>query len=550
MASEEDEDQRLRTSALKTAESIIAARRRAEAELLETKESLERRTEELLQQREWFEVTLSSIGDAVITTDLSGRIISLNPVAESMTGWSAIQAKGEPVETVFRIIIEDTRLPADNPIQTALRSGEIVSLANHTALIHKDGREVPIEDSAAPIRDPRGKICGAVMVFHDISRRRQTERALLEVDRRKDEFLATLAHELRNPLAPIRQAALISRAPAATEAQKRWSHDVIERQIHHMALLLDDLLDISRITRGSLQLRTEMTELTAVIDAAIETARPVIDAKRHHLSIDLPSQPIHFMADPLRLAQVLSNLLTNAAKYTDPEGQIRLKASRDAETVTLTVSDTGIGIPPDQLQNVFMMFSQVKAAQDRADGGLGIGLALSKGLVELHGGKIEARAAQSDRGSEFIVQLPYRVSAPAARTTPRNASAEKTGRRCRILIADDNRDAAESLAVLLQLEGHEVTVVDDGRKAVAAIASVQPEFALLDIGMPELSGYEVARQVRQSSLGRFVTLVAVSGWGQDRDKTRALSAGFNHHFTKPIEPDQLIDLIRTESSPA
>ena len=548
MAGEEDEDQRLRDSALKTAESIITARRRAETELLKTKEALERKTEELQQQREWFEVTLASIGDAVITTDLSGRIISLNAVAEAMTGWSADDGKGAPVETVFRIINEDTRLPAENPIRTALRSGEIVNLANHTALIRKDGREVPIEDSAAPIRDARGKICGAVMVFHDISRRRQVEKALIEVDRRKDEFLATLAHELRNPLAPIRQAALISRAATATEAQKRWSHEVIERQVHHMALLLDDLLDISRITRGSLQLRTEMTELAAVIDAAIETARPVIDAKRHHLSIDLPTQPIHFMADPLRLAQVLSNLLTNAAKYTDPAGEIRLTASHDAETVTLSIADTGIGIPPEQLENVFTMFSQVKTAQDRSDGGLGIGLALSKGLVELHGGKIQARAAQSGRGTEFVVQLPYRESVPPPHAISANGPGAKSGRGCRILIADDNHDAAASLAVLLELEGHEVTVVDDGRKAVAAIARLQPEFALLDIGMPELSGYEVARQVRQSSLGRVVTLVAVSGWGQDRDKARALSAGFNHYFTKPIEAGQLIDLIRTQSS--
>jgi CheY-like chemotaxis protein len=357
-----------------------------------------------------------------------------------------------------------------------------------------------------------------------------------------------LAHELRNPLAPIRQAALISRVATATEAQKRWSHEVIERQVHHMALLLDDLLDISRITRGSLQLRTEMTELAAVIDAAIETARPVIDAKRHHLSIDLPAQPIHFMADPLRLAQVLSNLLTNAAKYTDPEGEIRVTARHDAETVTLTIADTGIGIPPEQLENVFKMFSQVKAAQDRSDGGLGIGLALSKGLVELHGGNIEARAAQCGRGTEFIVQLPYRACVPPPHAISGKDPSANPGRRCRILIADDNHDAAASLAVLLELEGHEVTVVDDGRAAVAAIARLQPEFALLDIGMPELSGYEVARQVRQSSLGRVVTLVAVSGWGQDRDKARALSAGFNHYFTKPIEAGQLIDLIRTQSS--
>jgi PAS domain S-box-containing protein len=547
---DEDEDQQVRATALKTAESIVIARQRAERELLAAKEALERKTEELEEQREWFEVTLNSIGDAVITTDVSRRVISLNPVAEAMTGWSIAEARNEPLERVFRIINEDTRLLVENPVAKALQLGRIIELANHTALLSKDGTEIAIEDSAAPIRDRKGNVCGAVMVFHDITKRRRAEQTLRDTDRRKDEFLATLAHELRNPLAPIRQAARILRAETVTEAQRRWSQDVIDRQVQHMALLIDDLLDISRVSRGTLELRIEMTELAAVIEAAIETARPIIDAKRHELSVETPRGAVQFAADPLRVAQVLSNLLTNAAKYTDPEGQIRLRAGGDGDAITISVADTGIGIPSDELESVFAMFSQVKTSQDRSDGGLGIGLALAKGLVELHGGTIRATSAGPGQGSEFVVRLPHRVLSAVVRQKTTTAAATTPPRHRRILIADDNQDAADSLAVLLQMEGHEVTVVRDGREALTTINAVRPEIALLDIGMPELDGYEVARQVRQNTLGRAVTLIAVTGWGQDRDKARALGAGFNHHLTKPIEPTQLLDLIRSSDAPA
>jgi PAS domain S-box-containing protein len=379
----------------------------------------------------------------------------------------------------------------------------------------------------------------------EIASRERAEAALRETDKRKDEFLATLAHELRNPLAPIRQAALISKTPTATEAQKRWSHDVISRQVHHMALLLDDLLDISRITRGTLELRTEMTDLAAVLEAAVETARPMIDAKRHTFTIEAPPDPVYFAADPLRLAQVLSNLLTNAAKYTDPEGQIRLRASATSDSITISVSDNGIGITKDGLSRLFAMFSQVSASQDRSEGGLGIGLALTKGLVELHGGTVEAKSAGAGRGSEFIVSLPRRTLRVRRQGDPIGPRSIKTVTR-RVLIADDNRDAAESLAILLRMDGHEVTVVHDGKEALAVFAADRPEVVLLDIGMPELNGYEVARQVRENSLGRAVTLIAVTGWGQDADKARALAAGFNHHFTKPVEPERLAELLRSE----
>ncbi|HVW69295.1 MAG TPA: ATP-binding protein [Steroidobacteraceae bacterium] len=364
-----------------------------------------------------------------------------------------------------------------------------------------------------------------------------------DADRRKDEFLATLAHELRNPLAPIRQAALISKAPGATEEQKRWSHDVIDRQVQHMSLLLDDLLDISRVTRGTLALRMQLTELATVVETAVETARPTIDSKRHTLTVSVPEEPVQFTADPLRVAQVLSNLLTNAAKYTDPEGQIRITGRCEGDDVVIRVADTGIGISAAALPKVFNMFSQVHSMTDRSEGGLGIGLALAQGLIELHGGTIEASSEGLGCGSEFTVRLPRRLVLPpkSGADTPAFSSG---ARRRRILIADDNRDSAETLAALLRMEGHDVTSVHDGPVALAMFNQLMPDVALLDIGMPGLTGYEVARRMRLAQPGASLTLIAITGWGQDVDKERAQAAGFDHHLTKPVDPRRLAELLR------
>ncbi|HEX4025181.1 MAG TPA: ATP-binding protein [Steroidobacteraceae bacterium] len=500
---------------------------------------------QLRDQREWFQVTLASIGDAVITTDTAGRITFLNSVAEAMTGWTAQEAQQLPLERIFNIINEQTRAPVEHPIGKVLRGGSIVGLANHTALIARDGTEISIEDSAAPIRDSRGHIVGAVMVFHDVTARRLAEAALREADRRKDEFLATLAHELRNPLAPIRQAALISKAPAATEAQKRWSHEVIDRQVQHMSLLLDDLLDISRVTRGTLSLRRQPTDLGSVIDAAVETARPMIDARRHTLTVRRTSEPVRFSADPLRVAQVLSNLLTNAAKYTEPGGQIRLGAHRSGGEVSITVADSGIGISAETLPRVFDMFAQVKPSGDRSEGGLGIGLALAKGLVELHGGWIEAHSAGLGRGSEFTVHFPETAEPQPPGPQPDAAPTTPAAAGLRILIAEDNPDSAETLAQLLRLEGHEVMVVHDGPAALAALTQYLPQVALLDIGLPHLDGYEVARRLRERHPDRPIRLIAITGWGQENDKRRALTAGFDHHLTKPVDFARLTELLRS-----
>jgi CheY-like chemotaxis protein len=279
-----------------------------------------------------------------------------------------------------------------------------------------------------------------------------------------------------------------------------------------------------------------------VVDAAVETARPAIDIKAHHVSIELPPQPLQIVVDPLRLSQVLANLLTNAAKYTDAGGQIRIRGSQIDGEIVIAVADNGIGIPADFRDRIFTMFSQVKATQERSDGGLGIGLALSKGLVELHGGTIEANSNGAGTGSEFIVRLPMRSSAVTRSKDPGPLAGRSATPR-RVLLADDNCDAADTLATLLRIEGHEVTVVHDGQSALDRFDAIQPEVMLLDIGMPGLSGYDVARSVRRGTLGRAVTLIAITGWGQDSDKDRALTAGFNHHLTKPVEPDQLLRLL-------
>ncbi len=365
---------------------------------------------------------------------------------------------------------------------------------------------------------------------------RASEKALRDADQRKDSFLATLAHELRNPLAPIRTAAQIIGSPSLAPQQLHWAQRVIQRQVAHMALLLDDLLDIARITQGKLELKLERVRLTEVVDAAVEEARPLLDSKHHQLTVMLPSEELILQADPLRLSQILSNLLTNAAKYTDPAGHIELSGEVQKGALCLSVKDDGIGIAPEALTRIFEMFSQVDGRSGRAEGGLGIGLALVKGLLELHGGTIEATSDGLGHGSKFIVRVPLTASIPFQR---RVISADAppvaiAGRR--VMIADDNTDAADALAMLLELAGHEVRVANGGRAALAIAQAFRPDVALLDIGMPDLSGYEVAKELRRESWGAGICLVALTGWGRDGDRQRAMGAGFDQHLTKPIDP--------------
>jgi CheY-like chemotaxis protein len=361
--------------------------------------------------------------------------------------------------------------------------------------------------------------------------------------------LATLSHELRNPLAPIRNALHIIRLARNDGSVIEEARTMMERQLAQMVRLIDDLLDVSRITRGKLELRKERVELAKIINDAVETARPLIEELGHRLIIELPEEPVFFDADPVRLAQVFSNLLNNAAKYMDAGGRIWLSAERHGGEVTVMVRDTGMGIPPEAMPTIFDMFSQVDQSLERSRGGLGIGLTLVKRLVEMHGGRVEAQSDGFGSGSVFRARLPV-VSSEVEIHALKHAEPAVNRAKFRILVVDDNKDAAESIGMMLRLRGDELRTVHDGRHAVEEAAAFRPEIILLDIGMPHINGYEIARRVRQQWWGKDVILIALTGWGQDEDKERASRAGFDYHFTKPVNPSDLERLLgNLQSSP-
>jgi signal transduction histidine kinase len=372
----------------------------------------------------------------------------------------------------------------------------------------------------------------------------QLYRELKDADRRKDEFLATLAHELRNPLAPIRSGLEVlrlsgSQAPTVTDARA-----IMERQLSHMVRLVDDLLDVSRITRDKLELRTEPIELSAVLQNAVETSRPFIDRDGHVLTMTLPPVPVCLEADPVRLAQAFSNLLNNSAKYTPPGGRITVTGDCEDGHVTVRIRDTGIGIPAEALPRLFQMFSQVDRNMGRAGGGLGIGLMLVRRLIELHGGTVCATSDGPGCGSEFVVRLPVlaagRKPSGVARE-PAALAASRTGQR--ILVVDDNVDSATSLELMLQILGNETRIAHDGAEAVAIAADFQPDLILLDLGLPTLDGYEVCRQIRRQPWAASVRIVALTGWSQAEDRRRTHDAGFDEHFVKPVERSTLERLL-------
>jgi PAS domain S-box-containing protein len=403
----------------------------------------------------------------------------------------------------------------------------------------------------APQFDADGNVTQWFGTAADIQDAKETERLLREqqrllrdADRRKDEFIATLAHELRNPLAPIRSAAAVLRLPEADAPARDRAAAVIQRQVATMALLLDDLLDVSRITRGTLKLHRQRVALADVVDSAVEIARPPMEQRGHRLTIERPDPDVELDVDPLRLSQVIANLLTNAAKYTDPGGAVRVVATVEGDVLRVAVHDTGIGLAPESQREIFRMFSQVRSSLDRSEGGLGIGLALVKGLVELHGGTIEAHSEGLGRGSEFRVTVPRVVTRELPRGVPAETRRAGASTPRRVLVADDSRDGAETLAMLLRLDGHEVRVTHDGLEALKLLREYKPDVALLDIGMPSMNGYEIVGAVRGEPWRRRATLVAITGWGQDEDKRRAKAAGFDVHLTKPVEPELLEQVFR------
>jgi PAS domain S-box-containing protein len=754
------------------------------------------------QRQEVFRVTLRSIGDAVITTDTQGCITYINGVGESLTGWSQQEALGQPLDRVFHIVNESTRLPVENPATKALREGVVVGLANHTILIKKDGAECPIDDSAAPIRNEEGYVSGCVLIFRDVSVQRlierdkanqlltarllasivessndaiigksldgiiqswnaaaeqlfgytaeqvlgqhislvipperlteedqiiaslsagnriehfETERVrsdgqriivsltispikdesgkvvgaskiarditaqkqverdrqmfvtlienstdfigicdlegvpffinhaglemvglndieearqtlvqdfffpedqakimneffpevlnnghgeieirfrhfktgeprwmaykvlaltdaanqpiafatvsqdvterrqladdlrrlaadLSEADRRKNEFLATLAHELRNPLAPMSNMLEVVKRANGDGAVLQRAHETLERQLGQMVRLVDDLLDLNRITHDRLELRRNEVELSSLVQQAVEVARPLVDSAGHHLIIDLPDEPIYLHADRARLAQVFGNLLNNSCKYTGPEGTLSLSAKRVSDEIEVTVKDNGAGIPPDKLDSIFDMFMQVDRTSEQSHSGLGIGLTLVKRLTEMHGGSVEARSAGEGQGSEFIVRLPVLSGEGVAAQPGPDAESESQPQR-RVLIVDDNHDSADSLAMLMELTGNKTYKAHAGVAAVEAIEKYRPEVVLLDIGLPGLDGHEVCRRVREQPWGKDIVVIALTGWGQEDDRRKSEEAGFNGHLVKPVDYDKLLELL-------
>jgi PAS domain S-box-containing protein len=396
-----------------------------------------------------------------------------------------------------------------------------------------------------PTRSEGGEVDGWVAVVIDIDQRKRSEEALKEAARRKDEFLATLAHELRNPLAPLRNGLELMRLTSdpTLVAQAR---DMMERQLAHMIRLVDDLLDLSRITRGKVELRLARCELQTIVRNAVDTSRPLMEARGHRLQVQLPAEPVELIADAVRLSQVLANLLNNSARYCDPGGHIALIAESDGARLTVRVEDTGRGIPSELLDAIFDPFVQGERSVDGASGGLGIGLTLVRRLVEMHGGSVEARSPGAGLGSEFVVTVPLEGRALPLGTTAGAGNADMNATaaaRLKLLVADDNRDGAESLTQLLQLAGHQVRTVYDGAAALDAARAEAPDVALLDIGMPELDGLEVARRLRTVPGCERTLLVAVTGWGQAEDRARSRSAGFDHHLVKPVDLPALHALL-------
>jgi signal transduction histidine kinase/ActR/RegA family two-component response regulator len=530
------------TAANETLRAEVRERQRAEEEVGRLNRELQSRADELQTI-----LDIIPIGVA-IAHDPQCHRITHNPYLSELLNvpaWqnASLTAPHDVRPTNFTNYRNGKEVPSSElPMQVACTGAEVRDMELDLVCRGRATRKLLYH--ARPLFDEQGKVRGSVGACLDVTSRRQAEEALQEANRRKDEFLATLAHELRNPLAPLRNALELMKRGDGDQALQEQARSIMERQLTHMVRLVDDLLDLGRITRGKVQLRKERVDLEAVLHSAIETARPAIEGQGHELNVRLPPQPLHLDADPTRLSQIVANLLNNAAKYTERGGHIWLSAEPQDGVIAISVRDTGIGMPPESLPKIFEMFSQAAPALQRSHGGLGIGLALVRGLVELHGGTVEAHSAGLGKGSEFIVRLPA-VEGPEP--TPAQGARENrpvsSRHKGRILVVDDNRDAAESLSMILRLLGYEIQSAHDGVEALQAAAAFHPNVVLLDIGMPKMNGYETARRIREQPWGRTMTLIALTGWGQEDDKKRAVEAGFDVHLTKPVEPAALEKLL-------
>ncbi len=477
---------------------------------------------------EWFKTTLNSVRDAIVASDAEGKVLLMNPAAERLTGWDLLDAQGRPLAEVLVIMDATTREPLEGPVEAFRRRSEVTDLGQ-MILRRRDGSEVYVEDSAAPIHCPEAGLLGFVVVFRDITMRHRQEaekaRLLEELKRAscaKDDFLAMLGHELRNPLAPLVTAVELIKLKAGDRVTREAT--VIDRQLKHMLRLVNDLLDASRIARGRVEIARQRIEMAAVVDAAVEMVSPLL--QQCDQGVDVSLEPdLRVLGDPDRLAQVVANLLSNAAKYGEKGGRVSLAATREGPDVVLTVRDHGMGIENGRLAAIFEPFVQAPQALDRAEGGLGLGLAIARVLVDLHGGTIGAQSDGPGTGSAFTVRLPALegvVSPKARRDEPLAGSAPG---RWRVLIVDDNADALGLLTDALALLGYEPIMASNGPRALALASARHPFVALLDIGLPGMDGYELARRLRATAELDGLKLVALTGYGLAADSRACARRG-------------------------
>lgn len=508
-------------------------------------EGLNRNKVDLYPGELHFHRLLDKLPAAAYTCDSQGLITYFNRRAEEV--WGRAPKLNDPVDRFCgaqRLYSADRVPVAHDRCWMALALSGKEYNGYEVMIERPDGSMITALAHASPIFDDNGRVLGAVNIVVDISERRRAEELLKEADRHKNEFLAILSHELRTPLAPIRNALQVLNLKSPSDPALQNILGLIDRQIRQMTRLVDDLLDISRIIRRQLELRKETIGLAEVVYAAVEASQPVLEISGQEFTFSVSPEPVYLNADRTRLAQVISNLLNNAAKYTGADGRISLIAERRGENAVISVRDTGIGIPADMQSRIFEMFKQADRSNGHSQSGLGIGLTLAKRLVEMHDGTITVNSEGPGRGSEFVVCLPLAERPPRqpSQADGKDEEVLSTASR-RILVVDDDRDSTVSLSMLLQIMGHEVHTAHDGPAAVDTAHDYRPDIVLLDIGLPGMNGYEVARKIRQAPWGRNMILIALTGWGQEEDRRRSQEAGFDYHLVKPVEAASLTRLL-------
>jgi len=511
----------------------ITARKQAEAELS--------RNRELLRSIQVSRALTEAMGMGVIGADVEHRVIFANPEAQKLLGIGEEEMLGRKLDNMVRAVTGEGLALTDAtcPCWKSIDAGQPYQTEEWT-FAHRDGSRFPVSLVIAPLPEDATPT-GSVLSFQDISARKRSEQALLDADRRKDEFLAMLAHELRNPLAPIRNAAFILGRLELDEPRLKWVQEVIEAQVQHLSLLTNELLDVSRIVQGKIELKNEAIEFVALLAHILATARPMLESRGQHVAMRLPRQPVWLNGDPVRLTQVISNLLDNASKYTHVGGAIELDAEVAGQEIAFRVRDNGPGISAELLPHVFDLFQQGDRTLDRSQGGLGIGLTLVRQLVNMHGGRVDAYSAGAGQGATFTVRLPIAAAAPAPAPKGTMNAPPRTGGR--ILVVDDEPMVAVSMATLLEVMGYQVAVAETGQAALELAATFRPQVVLLDIGLKGMDGFETARQLRQLPQADEICLVAVTGYADKATKDRALASGCDHHMAKPVDPDILLALV-------